>query len=557
MMKTTQEQQNIIEAVQQANTHIIINAVAGAGKTTTLIEALKTVGTQDSVLFCAFNVSIRKEIDQRVRAFNKGNIDVKNIHQLGLELIQNHSSGRLTIQSTKYIQIFNEWIATVGKSLWETFVLYTKEVLKENAKELYKLFQKIILDAVDKVRLNLVKKEFTKFVQLNEHYGCVDKNKFEHQYERLLQLIFESTYQLIERGTYAYQENNLIDFVDMLYLPMILDFKSLHQYDRVFVDECQDLSKAQLGIVLKFTTDATKIVAVGDPYQSIYGFTGADSSAFDNFKAILTPHVEWPLTASFRCPKQITDAAKEIRSDITSGTTRNGSIETISKQEMIDKIAAGDMMICRWKEPLIEMVYFLVGNHKKVTIDMEEINEVVYQLTALFTSMELETKLSDELLSSAFSNEIVKRNLKRTRLQLPEHLSYEGKSAALEKIEEVLESKMSFVRFLYYKFQHLDINLKQLCLRSKELFKESKEAIRLATIHKAKGLEADRVFILKYDEMPMKYPNQKEWEYLQEQNLKYVGITRAKQSLYIVTEEQEKTEVKGSIISNKKDFFFY
>lgn len=557
MMKTTQEQQNIIEAVQQGNTHIIINAVAGAGKTSTLIEALKTVSAHDNVLFCAFNVSIRKEIDQRVCAFNQGNIDVKNIHQLGLELVQNYSTDRLKINAKKYSHLFNQWMVTDGKLLWEAFILATKKVLKEETKELYKVFQKIILDTVDKVRLNLVKKDFNKFLKLNEHYGCLDKNKFEHQFEELLPLIFNCTYQLIELGTNEYYENNSIDFVDMLYLPMILDCKSLHQYDRIFIDECQDLSKAQLGIVLKFTTQATKIVAVGDPYQSIYGFTGADSSAFDNFKKILTPHIELPLTASFRCPEVITDLAKEIRSDITSVHSKKGSVEIISKDELIEKAKAGDMIICRWKEPLIEMVYRLVANHKKITIDMEEINEIVYQLTALFTAFELENKLSDELLSTSFSNEIVKRNVKRTRLQLPEHLSYEGKSAALEKMEEVLESKMNFIRFLYVKYQHLNINLNQLCAHSKELFKDTKEAIRLSTIHKAKGLEADNVYLLKYEEMPLKYTNQKDWEYIQEQNLKYVGITRAKQSLYIVAEEQEKKVVKHSFSSGKDNFFFY
>src|SRR5690554_5986149 len=134
MMKTTQEQQNIIEAVQQGNTHIIINAVAGAGKTSTLIEALKTVSAHDNVLFCAFN---------------QGNIDLKNIHQLGLELVQNYSTDRLKINAKKYSHLFNQWMVTDGKLLWEAFILATKKVLKEETKELYKVFQKIILDTVD------------------------------------------------------------------------------------------------------------------------------------------------------------------------------------------------------------------------------------------------------------------------------------------------------------------------------------------------------------------------------------------------------------------------
>lgn len=55
----------------------------------------------------------------------------------------------------------------------------------------------------------------------------------------------------------------------------------------------------------------------------------------------------------------------------------------------------------------------------------------------------------------------------------------------------------------------------------------------LSTIHKAKGLEAERVFILKPDLMP--HPKAKRgWEIDQENNLRYVAITRSKRELYLV-----------------------
>ena len=64
-----------------------------------------------------------------------------------------------------------------------------------------------------------------------------------------------------------------------------------------------------------------------------------------------------------------------------------------------------------------------------------------------------------------------------------------------------------------------------------------KGAIKLSTIHRAKGLEENRVFIIDYDKLPMGRPQQKDWEKEQEINLKYVAITRAKEALFLVDSE--------------------
>jgi superfamily I DNA/RNA helicase len=59
-------------------------------------------------------------------------------------------------------------------------------------------------------------------------------------------------------------------------------------------------------------------------------------------------------------------------------------------------------------------------------------------------------------------------------------------------------------------------------------------AVTLSTAHKSKGLEANRVFILLPNKLPLKYPQQKEWQEKQEWNLKYVAITRARKELIFV-----------------------
>ena len=69
------------------------------------------------------------------------------------------------------------------------------------------------------------------------------------------------------------------------------------------------------------------------------------------------------------------------------------------------------------------------------------------------------------------------------------------------------------------------------------LFSDDRPSVILATVHQAKGLEADRVFILYPDNLPMIWENQQPWELKQEMNLKYVALTRAKAELIFVVED--------------------
>ncbi|MHC5718127.1 MAG: 3'-5' exonuclease [Nostoc sp.] len=68
------------------------------------------------------------------------------------------------------------------------------------------------------------------------------------------------------------------------------------------------------------------------------------------------------------------------------------------------------------------------------------------------------------------------------------------------------------------------------------LFSDENSPITLSTCHRAKGLEGDRIFIYKPDDMPMTWKNQQQWQLEQEKNLLYVALTRSKSELFIVGE---------------------
>lgn len=75
-----------------------------------------------------------------------------------------------------------------------------------------------------------------------------------------------------------------------------------------------------------------------------------------------------------------------------------------------------------------------------------------------------------------------------------------------------------------------------------ELFTDTcvNNAVILSTVHKAKGLEADNVFIIEPSKLPLLFEGQKQWQIQQEYNLTYVAYTRAKKNLTFVDIDVDK-----------------
>jgi len=73
------------------------------------------------------------------------------------------------------------------------------------------------------------------------------------------------------------------------------------------------------------------------------------------------------------------------------------------------------------------------------------------------------------------------------------------------------------------------------------LFTDDKveNAVMLSTAHKSKGLEANRVLILLPNKLPLKWPHQLDWQIKQENNLKYVALTRARKELVFIDMEEQ------------------
>ena len=108
---------------------------------------------------------------------------------------------------------------------------------------------------------------------------------------------------------------------------------------------------------------------------------------------------------------------------------------------------------------------------------------------------------------------------------------------------------MDFVVLDDRKYVELEIIVSD--LESKEeliekIFTDEVKGIMLSTIHKAKGLENERVFFLCPELIPSKYATQP-WQYEQENHLRYVAITRAKRELIYVGGSEFKQDLLTKI----------
>ena len=96
-------QKNIFDFIEHGVGNLVVEAVAGSGKTSTIVQALKLIPIDKKILFCAFNKDIVKELTKKIG--KQENVDVRTVHSLGLLMLQrNFKDKELSINENKYRQ---------------------------------------------------------------------------------------------------------------------------------------------------------------------------------------------------------------------------------------------------------------------------------------------------------------------------------------------------------------------------------------------------------------------------------------------------------------------
>jgi DNA helicase-2/ATP-dependent DNA helicase PcrA len=506
-MEWSNFQKNIFAAVVSTDDNLAINAVAGSGKTTTIVEAARLL-TGD-VAFLAFNKHIVGELQKRLPS----NVQAMTIHSLGYKTLASRRK-RLNVSEYKYADIIDAALASsiLGRSA--TFKRAVSRLVDMARLTLTNLSDRnatgeLISHHAISAQIAEAVEELTEADGSDWSYGQV--------YDRVVKLASAAIDPI---GVNECRDAGKIDFTDMLYMPVRLGIRP-PQFDTVLVDEAQDLSAAQLALVRQA---GRRIIAVGDPQQAIQGFAGADNRAFATLVE-QTGAVELPLSVCYRCPTSHLELAQGIVPHIQPRDDAPvGRVLKITREQFASMPHAGDLIICRRNAPLVGSALKLIASGIQARIRGRNIGEGLVKLAQDADKI----KLAQDLPWRVGFLQRLQRHHGNRRGMLEQKPHSESALQALDDSVDCIEAFFSGRP----EIESMSDFKNQLAA----LFADAGASVWLSSIHRAKGLEADRVFVLDPDKMALSYPGMRPWQAEQEQNLRYVGLTRAKSDLYFVQE---------------------
>ena len=502
------------------NKNLMVKALAGTGKTTTMIwsvgsvprgikltdeqQAIRSWFTNqriDRFRFMAFNKSIATELSKKV----PGYCEAGTCHSFGLSIIRmnNAKGARVKVDSWKYRKIMDKLFGEPKKS--------ADYQLRNAANSVIDLARVHLLGSKKNDILVLDEQDLDTLLLSNDIDTSVGTG-----------LLLDMVNKSLAIGS---KDTKTLDFADMIWAPVFHKMKT-SKVGGLIVDECQDLSKAQQELVMM---QGEQIICVGDVNQAIYGFAGADAASMECLENTLANRggVDvLPLTVTRRCGKQIVDLAKTIVPSYRAadsnpkGSVINGSSDTLvdDLQTISDAKTESTMVLCRTNAPLVGLAFQLLRKEIPVIIRGRDIGAGLIKLVE---------KLADK------SDDIGKMidNLMKYADQEAARINKRYKYGADEKLV-ALEDKVDCIRVLASDCS----GVTELTNKLTKLFQDrdgGKHTIVLSSAHRAKGLESDNVFIYR----PELLPHPKLMEKAngsQEINLQYVAYTRAIHRLVLV-----------------------
>ena len=497
----SQYQKAIFDYIQHEKGNLVVEAAAGSGKTYTLVKALSLIPQDKRVLMTAFNKDIVKELTKKVKEFP--NVEVRTLHGLGMILTtRGLGIGGMKPEGYKYTQlIYNHW----------------QDLTKTNINKLSRNARKSFVENTKKLV------DFGRFYLATTRSEMIElMTKYD------IPCVADEVDVALKVMAIGGKNLDSIDYTDMIWMPHIYDLHLQEcEYDFIMVDECQDLNVAERNLVLRCLKEGGRLIAVGDSNQCIYGFSGSDPDSFRAIQSIPNT-VSMPLSISYRCPESVVKFAQNLVPSIEAkqGAEEGVILDCVS----LDDVHDGDMVLCRNNAPLLQVYCKLLEQGKRAYIRGSDVGKNLQNIVIGTHKDYLHTNLKQDgvfirLYEDLFNSR--KAIMERYGISQEDAMKHETIQAKLDMIRalEVLGADLTTTEELTKKIE--DIFPKN----------DKGEGIMLSTVHKAKGLEADNVFIACASLMPSKSALD-EWQVQQERNLMYVAYTRAKKVLGFLNEEE-------------------
>lgn len=491
-------QEKFFDFIQHGVGNAVIKATAGSGKTQTAVSAMKLIPSKEKCLFLAFNKSIADELNKKLEKYP--NVTARTSHSLGLLMLRRNFGNGVDIDEYKY--------RTYTKSHITELTTVSEQI--QNRFELEDYINSILL-------LN----DFARF-----NYCQSEKEIDEIAKKYSIPINFDECQVVLKILKWGKENTETIDYTDMIWLPVELSLKPLGlQYDWIIIDECQDISCIAFELFKKCFKRGTRFVAIGDNFQKIYEFCGASEKAFENMCSMPNTQI-FELPISYRCDKKIVQLANKF---VPSMKSREDAEEGVIFENChIKDLQEGDMVLARTKAPLVKLYTKLLTKKMACYIKGQDIAS---NLIKIINSID-KPILNADLKTDGFFLRLYEKLFKdRNKLMQKRGLDYDDATLASSIMEQY--DNINTLLILAKGFEYKDELIKHI----KTIFKENENGICLSTIHKAKGLEANNVYILCHSKMPSSLAKL-DWEKKQEQNLIYVAYTRAKHKLGFISEKE-------------------
>jgi DNA helicase-2/ATP-dependent DNA helicase PcrA len=560
------------EAVKQKNGPMIILAGAGSGKTRVLTFKVIYLIEQGidpfNILMVTFTNKAANEMKERM---------IKFFAKEDLTITQLPSISTFHALCAKILRIEGE---TIG--IPKNFLIYDSQDQKDTVKEALNL-------------LNINSKEYKPNSILTNISQAKNEliNELEYpQYARgHFQDIVSKVYLIYQK---LLKENGALDFDDLILkvvelfrkYPEVLE-KYQNKFKYILVDEYQDTNHAQYQLTKMLSRRWNNICVVGDFSQSIYSFRGADFLNLSKFKDDFKDVKTFSLSQNYRSTQKILDAASAVISKNNSHPvlklwTENKKGEDVFVHESLNEQKEAEYIVEqiakeRYENPNLHFLdfsvlyrtnaqsrsleevfihnslpYILIGGTR--FYERKEIKDVLAYLKVLANPKdkvslkrieklgkgryekfinfknELETKIIEDQKTINLLDEVIKKT---------EYLSlYDEKDeedlARLENIKELRSVALTFPNITAF--------LENVSLVEQEYMPDhikeeggKKDAVNLMTLHAAKGLEFPVVFMVGMEEglFPHSRSLMDKNELEEERRLCYVGMTRAKEKLFL------------------------
>lgn len=482
------QQLDIFRWFESGAGHLVVRARAGTGKTTTILEGIEHA-PEPQILLAAFNKRIAEELQAKLR---NPRAEACTLHGAGFRIVRRF------------------WERTQIAQGHERANGLAKQAVGDQAPD-------AILSLVAK--LCTLGREMAPFATSGKDledialaHDCEPDPEWEEDgwdLEGVSGAAFKAMQLAKQRPAGG------IDFSDMLYLPLANGWVRA-RYDLVVIDEAQDMNAAQIALARRLSKG--RVVVVGDDRQGIYGFRGADSGALDRLKAELSAQ-ELGLTTTYRCGKSIVALAAQWVPDYAAAPTNpDGLVRSLPREGIFGDARMGDAVLSRTNAELISLCLRCLKNGVAARIEGKDVAEGLRALV--------------KKLSTGKAANSVPMFLERLRSWQERETARASKMApdrAEAKVEQICDKAEALANLC-----DGIASIAELRTRIDRIFDDIQggRCVLFSSVHKAKGLEWDRVYVLRYtlrDRPQGDKPVRQE-----ELNIAYVAVTRAKGELVMV-----------------------